>query len=63
MVVNLELKHYAQMKEVPLYMVAEKFGVAEATFSRKLRKEFSPEEAERFKNYVDEVAEERSVNG
>lgn len=59
MVVNLELKQYAQSKEVPLYRVAEKFGVNAATFSRWLRKTFSREDSKRFKEYVDQIAKER----
>ncbi len=53
---NTELKFYAASKGVRLWQVAEKFGITDATFSRKLRKEFSKEDAERFKKYVDDIA-------
>jgi hypothetical protein len=53
---NRELKLYAASKGVRLWQVAEKFGITDAAFSRKLRKEFSKEDAEQFKVYVDEIA-------
>jgi hypothetical protein len=55
---NNELKCYAANKGVRLWQVAEKFGITDATFSRKLRKEFSKEDADKFKKYVDEIADE-----
>lgn len=53
---NQNLKFYAQGKGVRLWQVADKFGVSESYFSRKLRKEFTEEEAEKFKRFVDEIA-------
>ena len=53
---NDKLRVYATSKGVRLWQVAEKFGITDATFSRKLRKEFSKEDAEQFKVYVDEIA-------
>ena len=55
---NDELRVYATSKGVRLWQVAEKFGITDAAFSRKLRKEFTKEDAEQFKKYVDEVASE-----
>jgi predicted DNA binding protein len=55
---NNELKFYAANKGVRLWQVAEKFGITDATFSRKLRKEFSKKDADKFKKYVDEIADE-----
>ncbi len=55
---NRELKLYAASKGVRLWQVAEKFGITDAAFSRKLRKEFSQEDARRFKVYVDEISSE-----
>lgn len=55
---NIELKSYAASKGVRLWQVAEKFGFTDATMSKKLRKELSKEDAERFKKYVDEIASE-----
>lgn len=56
---NQKLKFYAQGKGVRLWQVADKFGVSDSYFSRKLRKEFTEEEAEKFKKFADEVAEEQ----
>lgn len=53
---NKELREYAAGKKVKLWQVAEKFGVSDVTFSKKLRHELSKEDAERFKVYVDEIA-------
>ena len=55
---NNELKFYAANKGVRLWQVAEKFGITDAAFSRKLRKEFSKEDAEQFRLFVDEIANE-----
>ena len=53
---NRELREYAAGKKVKLWQVAEKFGVSDVTFSKKLRHELSKEDAEKFKVYVDEIA-------
>ena len=53
---NQELKMYAAGKGVRLWQVAEKFGVTDSYFSRKLRKQLSDEEVERFIKYVDEIS-------
>lgn len=58
---NKELKKYAKTKKVELYLVAERFEVTDATFSRWLRKEFSPKKAELFRMYVDEIAEQKAA--
>lgn len=57
-VANHELKVYAFEKGVKLWQVAEKFGIYDSNFSRKLRKELSEEDKKRFKQYVDEIANE-----
>lgn len=53
---NIELKFYASSKGVRLWQVADKFGITDSAFSRKLRHELSKEDAEKFKVYVDEIA-------
>ncbi len=53
---NMKLKFYAASKGVRLWQVAEKFGVTDITMSRWMRKEFEKEKADRFKQYVDEIA-------
>lgn len=55
---NKKLREYAAGKKVKLWQVAEKFGVSDVAFSKKLRHELSKEDAEQFKKYVDEIASE-----
>ena len=53
---NSELKLYAAGKGVKLWQVADKFGITDAAFSRRMRKNFSEDDAAKFKHYVDEIA-------
>ena len=55
---NDGLRIYAASKGVRLWQVADKFGITDSYLSRKLRKEWSEQEAERFRMYVDEIAKE-----
>lgn len=59
---NNELKFYAANKGVRLWQVAEKYGITDATLSRKLRKEFSKEDADAFRSYVDDIASDGGVD-
>lgn len=54
--VNGDLRLYAGGKGVKLWQIAEKFGVTDSYFSRKLRQELSAEDSEKFKAFVDEIA-------
>lgn len=58
---NTELKLYASQKGVRLWQVAERFGMIDSNFSKKLRKEFTPDAAEKFRRYVDEIAREKAL--
>ena len=60
---NKDLRLYAASKGVRLWQVAEKFGITDAAFSRKLRKVFSKENAEQFRKYVDEIVAESGGGG
>lgn len=53
---NEKLKNYAKKEGVRLWMVAERFGLSDTRFSIKLRHEFSAQDAERFRSYVDQIA-------
>lgn len=57
---NKELRLYAANKGVRLWQIAERFGMIDSNFSRKLRKELSEEEAELFRRYVDEIVYART---
>lgn len=54
---NLELRKYASNKNVHLWQVGEHFGMNDTNFSKKMRHEFSPEDAQRFRQYVDQIAQ------
>lgn len=56
---NMELRAYAKQKRVNLWEVAERFGVCDARFSVKLRHDFSKADADKFRGFVDEIAEGR----
>lgn len=56
---NEIIKQYAASKKVFLWEVAAKFGVSDSHFSRRLRKEFTPEEKARALKYIDEIAADR----
>ncbi len=56
---NERIKQYAKQKEVCMWELAERFGVADNTFSRRLRVEFTPEETEQALRYIDEIAASR----
>lgn len=59
--VNDDLRIYAAGKGVRLWQVADKFGITDSYFSRKMRKEFTKQDAERFRKYVDEIAEKEAI--
>ncbi len=44
---NADIKGEIEAAGLPYWLVAEKYGIADSTFSRKLRHEFSPEEKEK----------------
>lgn len=56
---NNSLKRYAAGKGVCLWEVAERFGMSDSSFSRKLRKAFDTEQTEQFMKFVDEIVAER----
>lgn len=57
-IINSDLRQYAANKGIRLWQVADKYGITDAALSRKMRRDFSKEEAARFKKYVDEIASE-----
>lgn len=58
---NDGLRIYAAGKGVRLWQVADKFGITDSYFSKKMRKELSKQDAERFRKYVDEIAEKEAI--
>lgn len=55
MTANEDLRQYAKERGVPLWRVANAFGINDGNLSRRLRFEFSPEQAEHFRRIVDEI--------
>lgn len=56
---NEDLRAYSDASSVPQYMIAKKFGVADSTFCRWMREEFSEEQKERYRAIVDELVTEQ----
>lgn len=56
---NQEIKRYAKEKGVCLWELAEKYGMIDTHFSRRLRVQFTPEETEQAMRYIDEIAADR----
>lgn len=60
---NLRLRARAKESGVYLWQLAERWGVTDATFSRKLRKEFTPAELERAFTLIAEISEGSGADG
>lgn len=58
---NKDLREYAKNKGVKLWEVAEKYGVNDGNFSRKLRRELPADEKEKIISIIDEIAAERGA--
>ncbi len=58
---NNEIKQRAKEKGVYLWQVAERLGVNDGNFSRKLRKELSHEEKEKIFSIIDNIAKEKTA--
>lgn len=56
---NIRIREYAKEKKVYLWEIAMKIGIADANFSRKLRKELSEEETSKIINFIDQISRER----
>lgn len=59
MTANNEIKARAKQKGVCLWEVADKLGLVDSSFSRKLRRELPPDEKRRINNLIDEIAAEK----
>lgn len=45
---NMDIRFRARVAGVPLWKIAEKMGISEPTIMRRLRKELSPEEKQKY---------------
>ena len=58
-ITNQDIRQQAKTSRVYLWEVADRLGVTDATFSRKLRKEFPTEEKEKILAIIHEIKEGR----
>ena len=56
---NKEIKEYIKSRNVPMWRVAERLGIADSSFSRMLRYEISEEKKFRIKAIADELGQGR----
>lgn len=59
MTTNQDVKRQAKQSGVFLWEIAEKLEVTDGNFSRKLRRELSPDEKQRIFSIIDEIAAEK----
>lgn len=58
---NIEIRNRAKEVGVKLWEIADRYGVNDGNFSRKLRRELPEEERERILAIIDQIAAEREV--
>lgn len=56
---NEGVREAAKLKGVLLWQIADKLGISDNSFSRKLRHELTQEEQDTIKKLIDELAGER----
>lgn len=56
---NEHIKSHAKDRGVKLWEVAYRYGITDATFSRKLRLELPTQEREKIMEIIDELAKEK----
>lgn len=57
---NMEIRNAAKREGVRLWQVAERVGVNDGNFSRKLRRELPSDEQEKILTIINELAAERA---
>lgn len=53
---NVEIREAANKAGVFLWQIAERLGITDSNFSRKLRREFAPEEREKILDIINDLA-------
>lgn len=56
---NQDIRKAAETAGIHLWQIAEMYGCTDSTFSRKLRKEFSPEEKGKIFQIIDILRKEK----
>lgn len=57
---NVAIRTTAKKKGVKLWQIADKLGIYDANFSRKLRKELSADETAHILGIIEEIAAEKA---
>lgn len=58
---NADIRRAAKSAGVCLWQIAERFGINDGNFSRKLRRELPPEEREKILGIIKDLAAERAA--
>ena len=58
---NAEIRRAAKNAGVCLWQIAERFGINDGNFSRKLRRELPPEERDKILGIIKDLAAERAA--
>jgi len=56
---NIVIREHAKSKGVLFWQIADKLGISDNSFSRKLRHEFEPEEKAKIMRIIDKISEEQ----
>lgn len=56
---NLDIKEAAKRAGIKLWQIADKLGINDGNFSRKLRKELNPEEKQKIFDIIAELQKEK----
>lgn len=59
---NLDIREAAQNNAVMPWEIADKIGIADSSFSRKLRRELPQGEKQRIFSAIEEIAKEKAVD-
>lgn len=59
---NAEIRNLAKEKRVRLWQIAERFGMTDNSFSRKLRHEFSAEEKSKALLFIEQISKEQEAS-
>lgn len=58
---NMDIKSKAKENNVYLWEIADKLGIIDSNFSRKLRKELPTAEKQRIFSIIDDIVAERNI--
>lgn len=57
---NIDIREKAKSKNILFWQIADKLGITDGNFSRKLRKELSAEEKAKIFSIIDELSAEKA---